>query len=64
MSYSGAVSDDRVCSKCGNEPAGPGGVLCPGCTSAIAHKAETFWNNYATTGQDLSTSPHEAPAKA
>lgn len=26
----------RDCAKCGTAPAGPGGILCPPCTTAIA----------------------------
>lgn len=25
-----------TCSKCGNAPAGPGGILCPACLTAIS----------------------------
>jgi hypothetical protein len=24
-----------LCAKCGTNPAGPGGILCPGCAAAI-----------------------------
>ncbi|MGW3992385.1 hypothetical protein ACWEF6_02745 [Amycolatopsis sp. NPDC004772] len=24
-----------LCSKCGKKPAGPGGILCPGCVTVI-----------------------------
>jgi len=38
------VSDEEaagpLCSKCGNVPAGPGGILCPGCLDMI--KAQGF----------------------
>jgi len=34
------MSDDTtagpMCSKCDQEPAGPGGILCPGCFEAIS----------------------------
>lgn len=25
-----------MCSKCGEAPAGPGGILCPGCVELIS----------------------------
>ncbi len=29
------TNDGPLCSKCGNVPAGPGGILCPGCKTMI-----------------------------
>jgi hypothetical protein len=27
--------DEKVCSKCDQQPAGPGGILCPDCLAKI-----------------------------
>ena len=29
------TTEGPLCSKCGNVPAGPGGILCPGCKTMI-----------------------------
>jgi hypothetical protein len=38
-----AVADERVCAKCGAEPAGPGGVLCPSCVEKLERQAAGYW---------------------
>ena len=38
------MSDDTpapMCSKCGDKPAGEGGILCPGCKAEIAARIVT-----------------------
>ena len=30
------LSGTALCAKCGTAPVGPGGILCPGCKTAIA----------------------------
>jgi hypothetical protein len=30
------TTDAPKCSKCGENPAGPGGILCPGCLTVIS----------------------------
>lgn len=32
----------RPCSKCGEQPAGPGGVLCPGCAAEIEARLDAY----------------------
>lgn len=40
------MSDEqpKQCSKCGKKDAGPGGVLCPGCKTAIEAQVQNPWN--------------------
>jgi len=30
------MTETPMCSKCGEKPAGPGGILCPACFDAIS----------------------------
>ena len=36
------MSEPKICSKCREQPAGPGGVLCPDCVTVISAALDTY----------------------
>lgn len=51
-----------MCSKCGTEPPGKGGVLCPACLKEIGARTLGYWNTNTAEPQaavvdDESASP-------
>jgi len=51
-----------MCSKCGTEPPGKGGVLCPDCLKEIGTRTLGYWNTNTAEPQaavvdDESVSP-------
>lgn len=40
-----AETTGRQCGKCGERPAGEGGVLCPECLQLIADQIATIWQD-------------------
>lgn len=43
------VTEPKTCAKCGEQPAGPGGVLCPGCREALGERAARYWHDESPT---------------
>lgn len=33
-----------MCTKCGQQPVGPGGVLCPACRNALEQQLANYWH--------------------
>ena len=50
----------RMCSKCGEQPAGPGGILCPACVTAI-EAARGGYRHSASDGSDQYAEPGKIP---
>jgi len=40
----GWAMDGAMCSKCGTQPPGEGGVLCPDCLNEIGANTRNFWS--------------------
>jgi hypothetical protein len=38
------MTDSKICAKCGDRPAGRGGVLCPECNQAIDKALNDVWS--------------------
>ena len=45
-----AAMDGPTCAKCGEHPAGDGGVLCPPCKQMLTARLQAYWN---LDGQDV-----------
>lgn len=41
------MSDTKLCAKCGETPARPGGILCPGCLAILTVQHRNFWRDNA-----------------
>jgi hypothetical protein len=41
----------RVCSKCGDAPAGPGGILCPPCLERIQDRPMSYYYAAVSTSE-------------
>lgn len=52
--------EGRTCGKCGAQPAGPGGVLCPGCKQTLTERVANYWHG-ANQDEALSASGESAP---
>jgi hypothetical protein len=48
----GSMSEPRTCTMCHNEPAGPGGILCPGCRASIEAANQALATNQAAELDD------------
>jgi hypothetical protein len=40
---SGTGEEERTCAKCGERPAGPGGVLCGPCLDQLTQQYDNYW---------------------
>lgn len=41
---SAADREERTCAKCGERPAGPGGVLCGSCLDRLTQQHDNYWS--------------------
>lgn len=39
--------DGPACAKCGEQPAGEGGVLCPACKQVLTARLRVYWTHDA-----------------
>jgi hypothetical protein len=42
------VAETSTCAKCGEQPAGPGRILCPGCRQRIERPLVSYWEPTGT----------------
>ena len=47
------MAEPKTCSKCGEQPAGPGGVLCPSCVAEIEARLDAYRHH----GDDADSPP-------
>jgi hypothetical protein len=52
--------EGRTCGKCGVQPAGPGGVLCPGCKQTLTESLANYWRG-ADQAEAHSTAAQDTP---
>lgn len=48
----GSMETARTCAKCGEQPIGPGGVLCLDCLTLLAQRARDYWREPDSTTED------------
>lgn len=52
-----------ACAKCGEQAAGPGGVLCPDCLTTLTENLENFWQDHPqATFKSKPSNPGEGTA--
>lgn len=44
--HSASGGDERTCAKCGERPAGPGGVLCDPCLEQLTQQYDNYWSRH------------------
>jgi hypothetical protein len=55
------MDEARTCAKCGLQPSGEGGILCPNCLTLLTENADNFWRDHPQVTEPAAARPHAGP---